>query len=418
MIGDLKDYHFQQTATDVDFPEEVTVLYYFFDRQRRHESTSHAALSALLTQALQSHQHRFEFLDLACLLMTAPSSGQRFASTVDIQTLLSTFLQRYPGTVIVLDAIDECADVEALLETLHKIIGCSQCQIAMTGRPTVDTWLLYRDSHIPPMSPLNEENARDIRKLVGTEMNHLFERRFFGDCTIARVDLEQRIADRANSMILWVALLFSYLKSPALSIPDRLDAVDNLQLLDSLDEMYTKILDHLRVRFAGRAWKNVWNGFGLVAVAQRPYTPTELETALACRSGQLADNGHTFVEIERTIHQMSGALIEISKNNHVRFIHASVLEYLIGEDDGSGHDDVLKASTHRIDTVATNMDSAIMCLKYSPSCDARTTQWVVANSSTKSCCALAIPFIGLLGGVLARSSESGLDNRKPCTIVN
>lgn len=72
-------------------------------------------------------------------------------------------------------------------------------------------------------------NFGDIKAFVEPELEHVMAQGLL-EGTEPVADLANKIAGRADSMLLWASLMISYLKSEALSPEDRHDAIDNLNL--------------------------------------------------------------------------------------------------------------------------------------------------------------------------------------------
>jgi len=134
----------------------------------------------------------------------------------------------------------------------------------------------------------------------------------------------------ANGMFLWARLLVEYLQSDALTIQDRLDALDNLVFLEGLDRLYCAIFQSIVEKNPARAIQHIRRMFQLAVSAMRPLRLTEFRTALAtpsCGHGSCFD---TIPNLEENIGRVSGALLEIYSDKTIRLVHTSVAEYLLG----------------------------------------------------------------------------------------
>ncbi|PHH92559.1 hypothetical protein CDD83_6838 [Cordyceps sp. RAO-2017] len=124
--------------------------------------------------------------------------------------------------------------------------------------------------------------------------------------------------------------MINYLKLTFLKPQDRADAIEEISLFEELDQLHAKVLRQLYERCRGpRSRSNTQRLFGWVSMAFRPLTATELRSALAIRIGEPTKKSSYMAKFQSTIVSMSGALIEIGSSDIVRFIHSSVLEFML-----------------------------------------------------------------------------------------
>ncbi|KAL9082859.1 MAG: hypothetical protein Q9165_008758 [Trypethelium subeluteriae] len=156
-----------------------------------------------------------------------------------------------------------------------------------------------------------------------------------------------------------------YLSSDFISSEDRHYAISHMNLFEDLDSMYVQIFQKIRKSAPDkRSWATVQKLFEWVAFAGRPLTATELRMALSLAIGKptkssrfLAKNLNTFQKI---ISRISGALVEFGQDKTARFIHLSVLEFLID----SLTSDRPEKDRLRISPASTHCSIAMNCLSY------------------------------------------------------
>ncbi|KAI1330224.1 hypothetical protein F5Y16DRAFT_408706 [Xylariaceae sp. FL0255] len=274
----------------VDEPNTTAVAFYYFDGQKKDITTSSAAFRAIAMQLLyRLSQDDPDALDIF-LILREKRTGQPTASDTEILSALSLLLQRFDHLYLIFDGIDECLDYEILMSGLSTI-----CQIpglvsvAFFSRPTIQlTSSIAKNAvHITLGSDFNLE---DIKTFLRFRLSSLNQYGLLQDSLELENTIES-VAGRANGMFLWATLLTKYLESPYLSTRQRKDALENLNRLEGIDNLYTTINIVVRI-------------FSIALYS----SPTPLNRA---RLGTI-----------------SGALMELDKHEHVRFVHLSVGEFL------------------------------------------------------------------------------------------
>jgi hypothetical protein len=97
--------------------------------------------------------------------------------------------------------------------------------------------------------------------------------------------LVNRIAERSCSMFLWAALMVRFRQSEALTPDDRHEAIREINLLEGLVPMYTRIVQMIRKRYSSKVeWSRIERMFRWVRTACRPFHVQELHHALGITS--------------------------------------------------------------------------------------------------------------------------------------
>jgi hypothetical protein len=320
---------------------DILDCYFFFDSVKSQTNSSVEAYRAMLSQILQKRSKNERLLDLFSFAMYCGSDGQPTAAPGELGELfnLCCSLPSIEDMFIVLDGLDECEDLESCLAAkLHHLARIPSVRMAFFSRPTVGPLI----EHTPGLVSLNMgySNSTDIRRYVYGELTHLRETRLLP----SELDLEeiaQKLTRRADGMFLWVRLMITYLKCPALMPSERRTAISELDVPEGLEEMYERIINQI-AKGGKAALKLASKVFMCLIHCRRELTPEELEDAIASQRLEEVDQGprdiKNFVDIVITI---CGGFVEQESvelrldnpfSQPFRFIHASVKEYLIHED--------------------------------------------------------------------------------------
>ena len=291
--------------------------------------------------------------------MDVDGSGQLVGSESEIASILQLALQHFPGAKLVFDGVDECTDPPAFLEKLYAICGNSTCQIVLLSRPNL---------HLPPPYQIGRfhihlglvANLNDIQEFLSPHVEDLLATNLLPR-SFSHEDVVWKIATRANSLFLWAKLMASYLKCPALSPRDRAEAIDNLNLLEGLDTMYSKILNVLRKRLLPER-QTAFKVFQWLVAVRRPLKLSEMRAALAIRYQQPSTSDLDYiVDFVQSLVLICGALVEVRETGYVQFIHLSVNEFLTSKEVQSSE---YPAGDFHINIPAAHLSIASYSLSY------------------------------------------------------
>ena len=332
------------------------VIFFHFDSRTPEKEDVSSAMRALTTQLIYKNQQATEVIDAASLLMDVTGSGQPRASDEEVLEVFALLANHLMGTIVVVDGIDECNDVKRLLMTLHDLLSDASCKLLLFGRPNVKFPAAY--SSIRSIEPQIYSNLEDIRLFLKSEVDDLLTTvTVAGEHSVEKI--AHTIADRSRSMFLFARLMIEYLNSPALSPYQRLEEINNLTSLEGLNTMYGRVTKTLMKRYANEK-AVVKMIFQLLAVAKRPLKVEEIRTALSLKIGRAtsSDPLDKIENLENAVVPMCGALVEITDDGTLQFIHASVKEFLIqqAQQDLSG--------VFHIDMSKAHLMAARLCLSY------------------------------------------------------
>ena len=300
-------------------------MFFHFDSRILDNTRQTDAFRAITNQLIHQQQNARDIIDTASILMDVTGSGHPRASDDEVLEMLSLLIRRLPGIVMVFDGVDECVNASRLLRTIHEVANCSTCKVLVLGRPNITFPQAYKTRW--RIDPKLGSNLNDIRLYLMSEVGSLLE-----EVTIAghlsRVEIANIIADRCGSMFLFAKLMVGYLQSPALSSTQRLEEIRNLTLVEGLESMYERVIRSLTTRFA-KEKDVVYHIFRFLVVAACPLKITEIRTILSMTPGKGTEDRNCIENLESSIPLMCEALVEVSMNGTVRFVHSSVKEFLI-----------------------------------------------------------------------------------------
>lgn len=303
------------------------VAFFHFDGEDEGKRSRSKAWRAIVAQLLHESKNDRGVIDAATILMDEGGTGQLLASDNEIGELLGILLHRL-SVFLVLDGVDECRDWDQLLLDLWELCERSDTKVVLLSRPTLRFPPPYygkrRDTSWRVRLTSSQNNA-DIEMLLETHLESMLER---GLIPAYRTDLNlvDEIALRSSGMFLWVRLLLNYVACPVLSPAERLQALQETNLLEGLEKMYTYILQVIESRYA-REKTFVFQVLNWMLVAYRRMSFGEIHTATAIRPGYPTAEDSYIVDFEHTLCSSSLGLIEVN-GGKVQLIHTSVRDYL------------------------------------------------------------------------------------------
>lgn len=281
----------------------------------------------MLAQLLHRFRHDHDVLDIITLMWDQNTNGQTTASVNEVTAALRLLIARISRLFMIIDGVDECHDYSDFFDHLEEIRGFSSLlSLAMFSRPTlpIPCALTPNISQLHLTVPMN---FASLKTFLQPRIRDLCRDGVI-ESTQALDDLVDLVATRANGMFLWARLLVDYLRSPNLTKRQRREALNNLTRLQGLDSMYQEILKSLEQNSWQPAYVNIVRAFQFVAYARRPLHVDELKIAVTIPLTRALDEDDDIGNFEKSLPQMSGALIELDNERRARFVHTSVMEYL------------------------------------------------------------------------------------------
>ncbi|KAK0512397.1 hypothetical protein JMJ35_005525 [Cladonia borealis] len=278
-------------------PVSFQVLAYFLDSGCSVRNSGLSVLQSLLYQVLNTDQKFFRYIH-GKHLFRRPQRGD----SGQYMELLSAVLQdaSLSGTVIVLDALDECEEASRslLIKHLKAIVSQSKIKVLVTSRsipakeiePSIRIDLDYPNEHVD----------HDINRYVTTAVKDLARERKLP------VELESKITSKLltfpSKSFLWVQLAIQSI-AKALTLRDLRNKLE--RLTPSLYDLYSEILDPSQ----GLAAITLRRALYFVMIAEEPLQIQELSGLLAIsqtwdsrnRSWQGSDLNHLRMEIAKNL---------------------------------------------------------------------------------------------------------------------
>ena len=296
------------------FRDHLIVAYFFNARGETLEKTPLGLLRSITYQLLQKDDTLYE--------QFAPAfrEKQRLGGEASLQWRLSE-LQAFIRLVIkqsqsrplllLVDALDECdqSDVRTMVDFLELLsIEASQGGIPLH--------ICLSSRHYPSIR-IAKVSELAIDKSLNHEMDitrYIRER-----LRIRDADMEAEIAERADSVFLWVVIVVSLLNKAY--DEGRVEAMRKtlVEIPGDLEKIFSTILERDAADAAETTLMLQW-----VLLSQRPLKPQELFAATVRATPPATEM------IQRRITTSSRGLIEVRKGDaeSVQFIHLSVSDFL------------------------------------------------------------------------------------------
>lgn len=300
------------------------MLYYHFSSDKPSSSNLHQALRAILTQLVHECRYQTDLVDVFAVLIESRSIGQITASDDEVFQALALLLTRLTDVALLFDGVDECADVADFLTQIYELSNKTQTKLLLLGRPNVEIPRLFR--HYTSFHMNQAQNLDDIRLFLTPEISYLQEEGLISkELSLDRVI--STLAARARGMFLWAWLMVRYLECKALLPYEREDAIFAVELVEGLEAVYEKILTMLAKQFR-KSQQKVEKIFALLVAAPSPPSVTQLQIALAIEPEEVTKDSRIMRNLGEDLPIICNSLVEVDKNNSVRFLHGSFRDFL------------------------------------------------------------------------------------------
>jgi ankyrin repeat domain-containing protein 50 len=276
----------------------------------------------------------------------------------------ATFDLKAGEVICILDALDECAEVERyqIIDTLSTFYkqsqSGSQLKFLVTSRPYSDIERKFANlvRYFPTIRLYGERES----EAIGREINIVIRSKVLELGQLLELnDSEQSVLrDEVLAMeqrtYLWVTLIFRILHDELDPTEDRLKDIINT-VPQTVDQAYEAILSRIKDK---RKAKKL---FHLIVAATRPLTLSEINIALA-----IEDHHQSYKDLclsnharfENTLRNLCGLFINII-DQKVYLIHQTAKEFLVAKNEA--YQDVWKNS---LDHVGSELLMARICITY------------------------------------------------------
>lgn len=249
-------------------------------------------------------------------------------------------------TIIVLDALDECAEpefadlmenVESQFQNDYSSSSKNKLKYLLTCRPYERITSQFRgllqkfpNNHIP-----GEEESERINLEVHNVIPHRIKRLSnIGIFSVKILNyLEKRLQETTHRTYLWVHLMFNYLEGNTTFITTQ----EEMELAikrhpKSVAEAYEKILNKSENEYMVR------RALSIILTASRPLTLSEMNIAMNINDTAQDDTTNTFDDLnsedqsnfKSRLRSLCGLFISID-HGKVYFLHESAREYLLAD---------------------------------------------------------------------------------------
>lgn len=315
-------------------PGNSTTCYFFFKDQ--DQNTIRQALCALLHQLFRAKPFLIKY---AMKPFRQNGEDLRYSTRSLWQILRKAIRDPRAGPVIiVLDALDECAEVE--FENLVRNVR-SHCSYGdnLSDRGSVKFLLTSRpyDRVIGEFYTLLESFPKirvpgeEASKIIGREINLVIMHRLTqlsrqkGLTTTMESELKKALRKTKNRTYLWVSLVFDYLKKCNFRrTPNGIKSA--LAVLPSgVDEAYERILEKCQEPWTARKILSV------MLAAKRPLTVQEANIIMNLDEQITTFHGMDLEEendFKKRLRQLCGLFVSVH-HGRIYFLHQTAREFLV-----------------------------------------------------------------------------------------
>ncbi|KAI4090072.1 MAG: hypothetical protein LQ339_008446 [Xanthoria mediterranea] len=267
--------------------------------------------------------------------------------------LVCRHLSHIPRAVIVLDAADECCDIDQLLPGLIRLTEKTAAKVVLISRRERNLVNMLQNKPGLSMGP------GDVQKDISYLEYQVSQSEILSNALV-RHRITRILSIRSKGMFLWVALMIKELDLCTLEEIDR-----TLDLLpDGLNEVYERILTRLHDSLKASHKTCCCRLLKWITLAKRPLRLTEVGEALKIQYELDIDTQHLLCST-RELELVCGSLVTV-KEGIIQLIHLSTKEFLIDQKRASDLGQDLRAFF-----VRAQDDSALLsgiCVKYLSTC--------------------------------------------------
>jgi ankyrin repeat protein len=319
---------------DHGLPRSATICYFFFKDQDQN----------IIRQALCALLHQLFSLKPSLIKHAMPEfqkDGQGLVNSTESlwKILRNTIKDPQVGpVVIVLDALDECAELE-FVDLMRNIesqfhsdqSGYGKLKYLLTCRPYYQIVSKFRgllDAFPNIRIPGEEESetiAEEVNYVITHRVNHLAMKKRLS--TQIKNHLEKRLQETTHRTYLWVYLVFDYLgKEDFKKTPKAVESAIAI-LPGSINEAYDRILSK------SKEDPMVRKALSIILAASRPLTISEMNVAVnidytlqSIHDLDLEDDE----DFKTRLRSWCGLFVSIHQGN-IYFIHQTAREFLLAD---------------------------------------------------------------------------------------
>ncbi|KAI9573047.1 ankyrin repeat-containing domain protein [Boletus coccyginus] len=303
-----------------------SLVYFYCDFRMKRSTSAVEVMRSILAQLMA--RLSIATLDsgdlLDDLLKESDSYPERFYSIKGLSHYLSKVARLCPRTpVVVIDALDECKEIESLLDGL--IMSTGDLRIFATSRPLQNITSILSPFPCISMGKMANELSADIKLHVTRELGSRRRLRTFNEKL--KEEIRSKLCAKADGMFRWVQCQIDTL--------EKCSSVSEIQMVleslpEGLEETYRRILVAIDRRLSDA--RLVQRALVWLVTALRPMCMRELLEGLTIDPMRRASDfrfplikGADLLDICRCL------VVHHEETDIIMLSHMSVKEYLVGE---------------------------------------------------------------------------------------
>ncbi|KAK4072975.1 uncharacterized protein Triagg1_5652 [Trichoderma aggressivum f. europaeum] len=347
-------HHLQREYKD-DASTAVVYFYFTFSDAKRQESDG--MLASLIKQVCC---YRPNIPDLVNDLGDYKKKGMR-PSTEELQNSLISTLRGFTNVYIVIDALDECSNMntqrEELMEILHCILdtNLNNLHLFCTSRKESDIDAsLHHQFSKPGRESLDlSSHLKEVERDIGEYIDSTLTNAKYSSWPIdIKAEVRKVLIEKSDGMFQYIRCQFEALQKLR-SPRDIRRALGDLP--KGLDETYDRMLQGIDDRYR----KSVANSLKWLAISMRPLTIDELAEIFIMHpyGAVVIDSTERLFTTRDVLIYFSGLIVE--NRETVRLAHFSIKEYLV-----SSRIQQHLASTFSFNDIDAHLFIAYSCFSY------------------------------------------------------
>ncbi|KAF8621256.1 hypothetical protein AX15_007917 [Amanita polypyramis BW_CC] len=298
------------------------LAYFYFDISDERKRTVMGFLSSMVLNLLvwaPANQSTLDKVYADC------HSGLHKPSDMALLEVLKNFISGFQETYIFIDGLDECFNVEEMLELVKSIHGwhIDQCHLLVTSRKEQSIVNSFSLMHVVPAEL--DLSCMPIDVDIGNYINHVLHssselKRWEQD---AKNLIKQTLLAKSGGMFRWVTCQLEELKKCRKSLKALKTTLDGLP--DTLEATYNQILNRISPVDAPEAVKLLlW-----LAFAKEPLPIQELVIIVEFDVEQNIFDPDAKLTTPEDVLKICSSLVTKMDGNTVQLAHASVKEYIL-----------------------------------------------------------------------------------------
>ncbi|KFY05234.1 hypothetical protein O988_00146, partial [Pseudogymnoascus sp. VKM F-3808] len=301
--------------------DNVGVAYIYCNYKRQETQTATNLLAAILKQLVQE---RPLYGELVAALYKRHADRRTRPSLEEIRTALNSVIHNYSKAYIIIDALDECTDIDGtrseLLTILRSLQAKTNTSLMATSRFNATIELSFNEF---PMLEIRASDE-DVTRFVAGHIHRLPK------CVQHDPELQAEIQDRivqaVDGMFLLARLHIDSLRGKGTKKEIRF-TLKNLPkgstaLSKAYDEAIERIENQLPEESARAKRVLSW-----ITYAKRQLTTKEISHALAVEPGETELDEDNIPDIEEVISVCAGLVAVDEESDVIRLVHYTTQEY-------------------------------------------------------------------------------------------